>query len=148
MDSFFYNWEDLEKHGIRSQGAGTCGMEWRNMYSLTDQGAQLVQGFLGVVLRDHPFNTGGKSSILLTPRTVIDLMIFIALTEHKFVVIVWREPDPIWPTIRGFDDEDQCIHFREIVQPLPHEVRVRQGDSLNGLRNQSRFIGMPTGIPF
>lgn len=87
------HWKDMEKYGFNLLTGEACGLSYRGLTDLTEQGLEIVQRTIGAVELKAPtnYNSGAVASLLLPYSMLEPLAVFALFMREncQHVVIQW-----------------------------------------------------------
>jgi hypothetical protein len=130
-----YGLRDFNRFGINALSGDACGYGGRVLTDLTEEGARLIEEFLGTTIqRGNAWNNGGAS--IMMPRGIwADLAVFCLIREGWDIVVFRTDYNVI-----GFHQDD-WEELRERYLEVYVGCRVYQNSGTAGTRNRHEFTG-------
>lgn len=139
-------WNDLRSFGIEALTGEACGLSYRLLCDVTEQGKRTIEKALGIANLGMPenWNRGDPSdphigSIMLAPELLIPLAVF-ALLEHGCCE-VWRTKSGDLLGIEPSDDAERVEAIKQLHANNGHFVRRYAYAGTAGDRNRHEMTG-------
>lgn len=126
-------WNDLAVLGIKPLTGEACGLTYRILFDVTEQGRTALEKTFDVKVElAEPWNRGAIGSIMLAPEMLIPVGIFALLESGCSEV--WRNGD----ALVGIESDD-AEQERKVVAARGGRRYAYQGTA--GSRNRHEFTG-------